>query len=83
MAERELPDYHENKYPIHAFHRVLDAKMGSLADASDEYLTELRRQISIWEDEVRTEQAVRLAKAKLRDEARADEEDADDAAEPT
>lgn len=44
----EIPDYHENKYPIHAFHRVLYAKMGSLVDASDAYPAAIDVPRGVW-----------------------------------
>lgn len=51
-----------------AFERVLDAKMGSLADATDDYLMHLQRNLYLWVDEIGQEMARRCEAAGRKSE---------------
>ncbi len=53
-----------NKTKADAFTRINDAKISSFVDCTDEYLCALRQQIAIWDQEIREEMAIRMAKAK-------------------
>lgn len=57
----------QNKTAQDAFERVLDAKMGYLVGATDEFLRELDRRIEEWHESVRTAilaGEIRAAKAR-------------------
>lgn len=49
-----------------AFNRVLDAKIGSLANASDEYLIRLAHELQLWSASAADELAARMARSQAR-----------------
>ena len=53
-----------NKTPQDAFERVVQAKMGSLVNASDEFLLSLNAQVQAWSQEISRELSRRVVAAE-------------------
>jgi hypothetical protein len=57
-----------NRTPEQARLRVLEARVGSLTDATDDYLSTLRNEVQRWLCEIDRELALRIATKRTEDQ---------------
>lgn len=61
-SDEHNPSMWLNQTPEHARLRVLEARTGSLTDATDEYLSALRSEVQTWLHTIDRELATRIAR---------------------